>query len=146
PASRRPDGAGRIHEVSPEAMERLPAYRFPGNVRELGNVLERAVSLAGGVVIDARDLPEMVRGEHAASPGGPRPAGAPPPVPSEIADSTFKEAKERLLTSFERDYLAALLKKTGGNISQAAREADIDRKYFRKLMRKYGLAGDDSLA
>ena len=55
------------------------------------------------------------------------------------ADSTFKEAKERWVSSFERDYLVQLLKKNGGNISHAAREADIDRKYFRKLMRKYGV-------
>jgi two-component system nitrogen regulation response regulator GlnG len=43
------------------------------------------------------------------------------------------------VASFERDYILALLKKNDGNISHAAREADIDRKYFRKLMRKYGI-------
>ncbi len=43
--------------------------------------------------------------------------------------------------AFERDYLLQLLKKNNGNISHAAREADIDRKYFRKLMRKYGIEG-----
>ena len=43
---------------------------------------------------------------------------------------------------FERDYVRELLRKNRGNISHAAREADIDRKYFRKLMRKYGLEAD----
>jgi DNA-binding NtrC family response regulator len=78
------------------------------------------------------------------------PAMPPPPQrPSaEVFDSTFKEAKERWVSSFERDYIVALLKKNGGNISHAAREADIDRKYFRKLMKKYdieaaGLDDDD---
>ena len=56
-------------------------------------------------------------------------------------DSTFKDAKERWVSTFERDYILSLLKKNKGNISHAAREADIDRKYFRKLMRKYGIEG-----
>jgi len=80
------------------------------------------------------------------------PPPAPPlqrPGPASF-DSTFKEAKERWVSSFEKDYIVALLKKNGGNISHAAREADIDRKYFRKLMKKYEIealgaagAGDD---
>jgi DNA-binding NtrC family response regulator len=52
------------------------------------------------------------------------------------------------VSSFERDYIVSLLKRHGGNISHAAREADIDRKYFRKLMKKYeiealGVAAED---
>ena len=54
---------------------------------------------------------------------------------------TFKDAKERWVASFESDYIQMLLKKNKGNISHAAREADIDRKYFRKLMKKYGIEG-----
>ncbi len=57
--------------------------------------------------------------------------------------STFKDAKEQWVSSFEADYIAGLLKKNRGNISHAAREADIDRKYFRKLMKKYGISADD---
>ena len=153
PANQRPDprpdhkqnqpasGGQRIREVTREAMELLSAYRWPGNVRELANVLERAVSLADGEILSARDLPDVVRGEARLPIRG---GLTPPPIPLDAAgDATFKEAKERLLSSFERDYLVSLLKKTGGNISQAAREADIDRKYFRKLMKKYGVAGTE---
>jgi DNA-binding NtrC family response regulator len=62
----------------------------------------------------------------------------------ETFEATFKEAKERWVSSFERDYIVALLRKNNGNISHAAREADIDRKYFRKLMKKYEIeAGAD---
>jgi transcriptional regulator with GAF, ATPase, and Fis domain len=57
----------------------------------------------------------------------------------ESFEVSFKEAKERWVSSFEKDYIVALLKKNGGNISHAAREADIDRKYFRKLMKKYDI-------
>ena len=51
----------------------------------------------------------------------------------------FKDAKERWVSSFEREYIHHLLKQNRGNISHAARQADIDRKYFRKLMRKYAI-------
>ncbi len=66
---------------------------------------------------------------------------APPPT-----DVPFKDAKERWVSSFERDYIIALLKKNGGNISHAARQADIDRKYFRKLMKKYAIEAAGSSA
>jgi DNA-binding NtrC family response regulator len=62
-------------------------------------------------------------------------------VGSADVDATFKDAKERWVSTFERDYILTLLKKNKGNISHAAREADIDRKYFRKLMKKYGIEG-----
>jgi DNA-binding NtrC family response regulator len=52
---------------------------------------------------------------------------------------TFKDAKERWLTIFEKDYILATLKRSKYNISHAARDAQIDRKYFRTLMQKYGI-------
>ena len=150
-ANKLDDGREKIRAVTPRAMERLAAWRFPGNVRELVNVVERAVSLADGDVLDENDLPELLRGETARAavtpPPPPPPSSREPPhMPDgdEAALGTFKEAKERIVAGFEREYLVALLQKTGGNISQAARDADIDRKYFRKLMRKHGLAGDDA--
>jgi DNA-binding NtrC family response regulator len=109
-------------------------------VRELVNTIERAISFAEGELVDARDLPETVRGEEAA-PRAQAAGGAQPMQPMPDSDSTFKDAKERWVSSFERDYIVTLLKKNKGNISHAAREADIDRKYFRKLMRKYGIEG-----
>ena len=60
-----------------------------------------------------------------------------PPLDFTAEGVTFKDAKERWVASFERDYILQLLRRHGGNISHAARDADIDRKYFRKLMKKY---------
>jgi DNA-binding NtrC family response regulator len=147
------DGTQRVRAIAREAQEMLAAYRWPGNVRELHNTIERAVSFADGDTIEARDLPEHIRDAVPPSraalassslrlPPAPSAAGSPPP---EGFDSTFKEAKEKWVSSFERDYILALLTKNHGNISHAAREADIDRKYFRKLMKKYDIeaAGDD---
>ncbi len=159
--NRRHEGGPKVTGVARGAMDLLTAYRWPGNVRELLNTIERAVSFAENDLIEAGDLPESVRGElphlrsgnDAASGHGPGAVGPGGAMAQSSADAegTFKDAKERWVSSFERDYIVALLKKNKGNISHAAREADIDRKYFRKLMRKYEIAGgadgadDDSL-
>src|SRR5581483_5593963 len=141
--NKKPDGSQKVSGVSRAAMDLLTAYKWPGNVRELVNTVERAVSFAEGEVIEPRDLPETVRGMEPAprSPSSPLAVGAQPMSLMPETDSTFKDAKERWVSSFERDYILTLLKKNKGNISHAAREADIDRKYFRKLMRKYGIEG-----
>ncbi|MCK5795646.1 MAG: sigma 54-interacting transcriptional regulator [Deltaproteobacteria bacterium] len=122
-------GAQRVDDIDNEALERLIAHPWPGNVRELVNVIEYAVSFSHERVIRVTDLPETLR-----------PAKNSPNVSTASDEATFKDAKERWVSSFERDYLIACLKKNNGNISHAARDADIDRKYFRKLMRKYGIA------
>ncbi len=126
--NQRSDGTRRVEDVDRETLDLLEGYQWPGNVRELVNVIERATSFAEGGVVCAADLPEPIRL-----------AGSNPGVSAATGEVTFKDAKERWITSFERDYILALLKKNNGNISHAAREADIDRKYFRKLMRKYGI-------
>jgi DNA-binding NtrC family response regulator len=63
------------------------------------------------------------------------------PAISPQTDLPFKDAKELWVAAFERQYILSLLTKNRGNISHAAREAEIDRKYFRKLMRKYDIEG-----
>jgi transcriptional regulator with GAF, ATPase, and Fis domain len=126
--NRTPDGTLRVEGIDREALDLLAGYRWPGNVRELLNVIERAVSFSEGTTIQVRDLPDQLRL-----------AGTSPGVEAVTGEVTFKTAKEKWVSSFERDYILALLRKNNGNISHAAREADIDRKYFRKLMRKYGI-------
>ena len=147
--NRTSGGSRRVGQVSREALDRMVAYDWPGNVRELANVVERAVSFADTDTIEVRDLPE-----HIAAPRG---RAAPPPLSREDTrvdamaprapivdtDGTFKDKKEQWVASFEREYIENLLRRNGGNISHAAREADIDRKYFRKLMKKYGISADD---
>src|SRR5207253_2340953 len=83
-----------------------------GEVRELVNTIERAVSFAEGELIEPRDLPETVRGEESA----PRRAGTSGPISvgSADVDATFKDAKERWVSTFERDYILTLLKKNKG--------------------------------
>jgi DNA-binding NtrC family response regulator len=160
--NRNPNGTPRVRSIARDAMVALQAYPWPGNVRELVNVVERAVSFCERGTIDASDLPDYIRTAKAAPPkeGAPTirrassvPAAAslaaqPPPTPEELlaVGITFKDAKERWVTTFERDYILQMLRRNNGNISHAARHADIDRKYFRKLMKKYDIeaaGGDD---
>jgi len=134
-----------ITDVSAPAMRALQAYSWPGNVRELANVVERACSFADANIIDVDDLPDYIKGaphQHAQQPGPGEMFAAVTgsgQIPQELAEQTFKTAKEAWLGAFERDYIQNLLVKNGHNISSAAREAEIDRKYFRKLMKKYGI-------
>jgi DNA-binding NtrC family response regulator len=162
PYNRNPNGTQRVRAIAKDAMQALQNYPWPGNVRELVNVVERAVSFCERGTIDASDLPDYIRTAKAAPPKeGAAPAlrrassvpaaaslaAQPPPTPEELlaVGITFKDAKERWVTTFERDYILQMLRRNNGNISHAARHADIDRKYFRKLMKKYDIeaAGTD---
>ena len=137
----RSGSASGPRSVSPPAMAQLQRYSWPGNVRELVNVLERASLMAPLGGIRPEDLPPEVL----QAPSTPPPTlGASAPVPQLEADERlqempFKQAKEKWVSSFEKDYIEELLARHEGNISQASREAEIDRKYFRKLMTKYGI-------
>jgi DNA-binding NtrC family response regulator len=149
-------GTFRVRTVARDAMSALQHYPWPGNVRELVNVIERAVSFCDHGAIELSDLPDYIRNAKASPPAAHRetpvkrassvPAAAslaaqPPPTPDELLASgvTFKDAKERWVATFERDYILQMLRRNTGNISHAARHADIDRKYFRKLMKKYDI-------
>jgi DNA-binding NtrC family response regulator len=113
-------------ELPRALLARFAAYHWPGNVRELRNLVERA--LAGA---DIDPLPQEPQAARALSTG------------ENLTDLPFKEAKERLVDSFAKEYLAALLEKCGGNISEAARQAGIARNYVHRLVQKYGLRGHD---
>jgi DNA-binding NtrC family response regulator len=138
-------GGKKVNGFAPAVLDRLRSYEWPGNVRELHNVVERAVSFAEGDLVERADLPDHIAyprstGELSAETN---PSIQLPEARSELLGGTFKDAKEQWVSSFEADYIAGLLRKNKGNISHAAREAEIDRKYFRKLMKKYGISAAD---
>lgn len=139
-------GGRRVNGFAPLVHERLRRYKWPGNVRELHNVVERAVSFAEADTVELADLPEHIAYPRGTSDslGADTNPGIAVPEGGEDFNGTFKDAKEQWVTSFESDYIAQLLRRNSGNISHAAREADIDRKYFRKLMKKYGITADDA--
>jgi DNA-binding NtrC family response regulator len=154
--NRKPNNTQKVRAIAPDAATVLQNYPWPGNVRELVNVIERATSFCNNEILELPDLPDYIRTaklpprEQArrattstgAAPVVPMSASAPTPTPPEelMAEGvTFKDAKERWVAAFERDYILQLLRRNTGNISHAARAADIDRKYFRKLMKKYDI-------
>jgi DNA-binding NtrC family response regulator len=129
------DEMGKGEYEIPEAlMQQLLEHDWPGNVRELRNVVERGMSLATARIMTSGMQPDP----DAAPAGGDDSAGL-PPMPADVMDLPFKEAKGMLVEVFEREYLVQLLDRHQGNISSAAREAGIDRNYIHRLVKKYGL-------
>ncbi|MCK5801019.1 MAG: sigma 54-interacting transcriptional regulator [Deltaproteobacteria bacterium] len=109
--------------VLPEDMAHLQRHGWPGNVRELRNVIERACVLAQD---DTINLDGAFGDDHA-------------PKLGIRTDLPFKEAKGQLVELFEREYITDLMSRHAMNLSAAAREAQIDRKHLRELIRKYDL-------
>jgi len=119
---------GKPLRIPPEEMARLQRHSWPGNVRELRNVIERACVLSKG---DAINLDDALHAEEPAPSLGIR------------TDLPFKEAKGQLVEIFEREYIVDLMRRHKMNLSSAAREAQIDRKHLRELLRKYDLDSRD---
>ncbi|MBN9133214.1 MAG: sigma 54-interacting transcriptional regulator [Nitrosospira multiformis] len=105
-----------INGFSPEAMETLVAASWPGNVRQLMNVVERCVALSTAPLISPVLVYDAMHRE-------------------EEQLVSFEDARR----SFERDYLVRVLKITGGNVTQAARLAKRNRTEFYKLLQRYQL-------
>ena len=116
----RLEGLG-IQGISPQAMSILASYDWPGNVRELENTLARAMTLSRGKVLMPEDLPP----------------GMPAKPPEQAWEVGFKKLKKQHLENFEADMIRHYLESAQGNVSAAARLAQIPRQSFHRLMKKY---------
>jgi len=126
--------------LSPDTMEALVRYDWPGNVRELQNVIEHLVVLSeANEVIDPDRLSILDEGMVADVGGSPRASSV-----SSMIDfhAPFHDAKDSLIGRFEREYLANVVARTQGNMSEAARQAGIDRTTLYRLMDKHELSKD----
>jgi DNA-binding NtrC family response regulator len=103
-----------------EALDRMQAYNWPGNVREMKNAIERAVVMGSSAEITVEDLPAFTR-QTSPSDGH--------------VERSFKEAVD----AFKRDFLSLHLRHSGGNRSLAARNLGLQRTYLSRLIAKYGL-------
>jgi len=110
-----------VKEISPEAMQRLTEYDYPGNVRELSNFIERGVALAEGEVLDAQHLPQHL--------GRLTVRVFTPPI----------AATPKTLEAQEREHILRALEAARGNRSEAARMLGIDRVSLWRKLKKYGL-------
>ncbi len=120
-----------------EALRACVAHEWKGNVRELRSALEQALLLAPGAEITPTDLFGAANQQTVV--GGPD-AGA--TVVAESARS-FREAKDRVVEAFERDFLQHALRRHGGNITKAAEEVGMYRQNFQQKMRELGLKSGD---
>jgi DNA-binding NtrC family response regulator len=125
------EGRTRPGTVRGANLDKLLGYGFPGNVRELRNIVTRAIALSPP---DApfSEMPMLLRGALARGGSGLDPLCA-------RADRPFQEAKAELLARFEREYLGDLMQRSSGNVSHASRGSGIERKHLYRLLRKAGL-------
>lgn len=133
--NRLPNGELKVRRVEDDALKMLQRYQWPGNVRELANVFERVVSMVDCSSITASNLSFVFQEiEHNVE-----------PTERMIIDTSlpFKEAKQKVVEVFEKDYLEELLRRNNYNVSRASREAKIDRKHLRNLLKKYGINAPD---
>ncbi len=113
-----------VLDIAPEAMSMLMARDWPGNVRQLENVIERGVILCRSEQIKLEDFM----------------AEAPQARPMPYFDETifrlpFKEAKDAVIKAFHRHYIHAILQQNRGNISRAAEGAGLKRQYLHRIMK-----------
>jgi DNA-binding NtrC family response regulator len=118
--------------LSDGALTAIRGYEWPGNVRELEHAIEHAFVLSRGDVIDAQDLP-ISREEGFPSEA---PTAISPPWNHEAYGLPYAEAKKRILADFDLAYVREQLRRTGGNVSEAARLSGLDRSNFRRVMRR----------
>jgi two-component system response regulator PilR (NtrC family) len=118
---------GRAPRLAPEAMRRLESYDFPGNVRELENVIERAVALSSSSMIGLPDLPDLKPSKVGSSPE------LPAVFPSEGVDL------DRLVADYERSWVLRALEHTGGIRKHAATALGISFRSLRYRLVKLGI-------
>ena len=115
--------------IESDALNALIGYEWPGNIRELKNIIERLCIMANDNCIVLEDIPQEIRGSQS----------------NFTIDFTwgeelsFKDAKDKWIEHFEKDFLAKALKKHSGNISKAAEKCGVNRRTFHRLMSKYEL-------
>jgi two-component system response regulator HydG len=140
-------------QLAADAVRSLREYEWPGNVRELEHAIEHAMVLSQKDVICASDLP-FVRpsgtfregvaiggiGAEASGPRaelGGRGAEAAHAMLADLAELPYAEAKRRLVALFDETYTGEILRRTGGNMSEGARRAGLDRSNFRRLLKRH---------
>ncbi len=128
-----------VPRLGKEALEALRAHPWPGNVRELQNVIEHAVVLLEPAAeIRAEDLPFLT------IPASPSDRRHGLELATGTGDASYYAARDRLLSTFDREFLTRAIAQAGGNLSKAARRAGIDRTTFYRLMERHGLERDAS--
>ena len=129
-AERGPLVGSHATGFSQEAMERMIAYDWPGNAREMRSVVERATLLETGTIIGAASLSGDIIGRDAHV----------PPHDDYLAGLSLRDAQELSRDEMNRRYLTVQLRKQGGDVNAVAAQAGIERESVYRLLRQYGLS------
>jgi DNA-binding NtrC family response regulator len=126
-----PDYGVPVRRFHPSTAFSMMRYSWPGNIRELENFVHRCVLMTD-------PTSEYLVGD-------PRPGVTPAAAGGDAGDRAvgFQQAKQSMIDDFERHYLTALLRRTGGNISEAARQAGKERRALGKLLKRHGIRRAD---
>jgi DNA-binding NtrC family response regulator len=116
-----------VTEISPGVLKLLQAYQYPGNIRELENIIERGIALCAGDTLDEAHLPDDLR---------------------HLNIRTFRRTDDQIpsLEEQERNFILWVLKEAGGNRTQAAQTLGIDRTSLWRKLKKYGIEDDERTA
>jgi DNA-binding NtrC family response regulator len=121
---------GITHRLGDDAMARLAAYPFPGNVRELGMVIKRAIAFCPTGVITARDL------EFTSDEGRPEAANVAPCA--HLQDPEWLFTGDKPLATSIYEIVVRAVQHHGGNLTAAARQLGIDRSTIRRILGQAG--------
>ena len=129
----RKHGGANPPSLSPDALDAMSDYPWPGNIRELENALMHAIALHHDDIIGPETLPSQI---------GPHPRGTMriDKITEEDDEEELvplTEAKRRASTAFEKRYLMRVMEKARGSVSEAARLAQLDRTNFRRLLQRH---------
>jgi two-component system, NtrC family, response regulator HydG len=128
----------KVSNIEPDALARLQRQTWMGNVRELENTLERALVICQGSTLTEADL--LFAWEMSGEATSHSKTEQAPLVEISLP---YVEAKQRAVESFDRAYVTALMRATGGNVSISSQRAGLDRSNFRRLLRRYDLKSEE---
>ena len=126
----------QIRHFSPQAMDALCRYSWPGNIRELMGVIQRAILLSYSDVISLDDLPVTLQMDAASRPSGVYLSDA---RKNDWQNKTLAQVKADVLDRIEKSYIEMVLEQTGGKVGQTAEIAGINPRSLYAKMKKFGL-------
>ncbi|MCX7959534.1 MAG: sigma-54 dependent transcriptional regulator, partial [Deltaproteobacteria bacterium] len=129
----------KVRAFSNEAMAKLLSYKFPGNIRELRNIVERIAATTDSEIVRLSDLPEEIRDIRQE---GPVIASAVPKTAEELQE-VKRRLREAVYSQVEKDFVLDALNRSGWNVTRAAELVGMLRPNFHALMRKYGIRTRD---
>jgi DNA-binding NtrC family response regulator len=137
----------RVTDISPLVIEALNLHKWPGNIRELRNVLERGVIIAGEGTIEIKHLPAFLQGRTAPGaaapaagtpPAGPTDPGAAPAAPAQELPDTIRFTVGTTVQEAEKGLILRTLEHTRNNKTRAAEILGISLKTLHNKLKEYG--------